>query len=87
MKLDLSGRPANRRGSRHNIDRAEYLSMASKFASKGESRPNARLNADLVREIRDTTYVVTAKEWARRLGVHERTITGAREMRTWAWVD
>lgn len=73
------------RGARHGICRDEYLSRAHEFALRGERLPHARLNADVVREIR-ASRAMTAKQWAEKLGVHIRTVTGVREYRTWRHV-
>ena len=67
------------------MNRDDYLSRAYEFARRGEQLPHARLNTDLVRQIR-SNRAMTAKQWAEKLGVHERTITGAREYRTWRHV-
>lgn len=67
------------------MTRDEYLNRAHEFAPRGERLPHARLNDHLVREIRSNRGM-TAKQWAEKLGVHVRTITGAREYRTWRHV-
>lgn len=67
------------------MTRSEYLSRAYEFARRGEQLPHARLNTDLVRQIR-SNRAMTAKQWAEKLGVHVRTITGVREYRTWRHV-
>lgn len=67
------------------MKRDEYLSRAYEFARRGEQLPHTKLNASLVREIR-SNRAMTARQWAEKLGVHVRTITGAREYRTWRHV-
>ena len=66
------------------MNRAEYLTRAREFASRGEARPNARLNPDLVREIRNSDK--TTKQIAADVGVHYRTIEKVRHHETWAHV-
>jgi hypothetical protein len=68
------------------MTRAEYLARAHEFAPRGERLPHARLNTELVREIRQNPRGMTARQWAEQLGVHIRTITGVREFRTWRHV-
>lgn len=67
------------------MSRDEYLSRAYEFAARGAQLPQTKLTPELVREIR-SNRAMTAKQWAEKLGVHVRTITGAREYRTWRHV-
>jgi hypothetical protein len=67
------------------MTRAEYLSRAVEFASRGNARPNARLNPDVVREIRSSEK--TTKQLATEIGVHYRTIEKVRHFETWAHVN
>ena len=67
------------------MTRDEYLSRAYELARRGEQLSHARLNTSLVREIR-SNRAMTAKQWAEKLGVHVRTVTGVREYRTWRHV-
>lgn len=69
------------------MTRDEYLQRTHEFAPRGNRLPHAKLNPDLVREIRATAGQVTSKKWAERLSVHVRTITGVREYRTWGHVE
>lgn len=68
------------------MTRDEYTRRAHEFASRGERRPNARLNADSVRLIRKNRYGRTAKQLAEMYGVHYRTIEKVRHYETWAHV-
>jgi hypothetical protein len=68
-----------------SIPRAEYLTRTHEFALRGEALPQARLNPDLVRQIRGSGK--TSKEWAEQLGVHIRTIDKVRAFKSWATVQ
>jgi hypothetical protein len=74
-----------RRGSRHNLSRAEYLSgMAYAYARRGTELPHARLNPELVRAIRaDERPAATI---ARELSVHPNTVLRVRRFETWGHV-
>jgi hypothetical protein len=75
---------ATRRGSKHNIDRREYLVNTMQYAKRGEQLPHAKMNADQVRKIRiDSEQGVTAKCQASEYGVHIRTIEAIRSYKTW----
>ena len=74
------------RGSRHGIDRREYLSRMREFAARGSALPQSRLNPELVREIRATRGKRTAKSWAQELGTHQRTIDKVRDYGSWVHV-
>ena len=77
---------AKRRGSRHGIDRDEYLRDATLYASRGTSRPNAKLNPDRVRWIRRNPEGLTRRKMAERLGVHQRTVDAVIDGRNWVHV-
>jgi len=66
------------------MNRAEYLTRAREFASRGESRPNAVLSPDIVRLIRADRR--TTKELAAEFGCHYRTIEKVRYFETWIHV-
>lgn len=68
------------------MNRSEYLQRAVEFASRGESRPNARLTAETVRAIRQNRNGKTARQLADIYGVHYRTIEKVRHYETWAHV-
>lgn len=68
------------------MTRDEYLSRAVELASRGESRPNARLNAEKVRAIRQNSDKNTARQLANIYGVHYRTIEKVRHYETWVHV-
>lgn len=65
-----------------NVQRA----VAKGLAPVGEQRPEAKLTAALVAEIRRTAGKVTNAEWARRLGVDRTTVRHARIGKTWRHV-
>lgn len=65
-----------------NISRA----LATGLMPRGEEKKNAKLTADLVREIRRTIGQVTHSEWARRLGVDPVTIRHIRLGKAWKHV-
>ena len=69
------------------MTRQEYEIWGAKATCKrGNDLPQAKLNPDLVREIRANRHGWTAKQWAQKLGLHERTITGVRERTRWGHV-
>ena len=75
-----------RRGSRHNLTRAEWSVRAREFVTRGTDRYNAKLNPDVVRAIRENRSGWTARQWAEHLGLHPRTIEGVRAYRSWVHV-
>lgn len=79
-------RPQLRRGSKHGIDRHEYEVRVHEFTRRGEDLPQAKLNAEIVRKLRETTYLIPAREWADRLGVSKSAIERARQGETWGHV-
>lgn len=68
------------------IPREEYLTRAIEFAVRGNDLPHAKLNSDLVREIRINRHGLTAKAWAEKLGLHQRTIDKVRDFKSWRHV-
>ena len=68
------------------MKREEYLQRACEFASRGEARPNAKLNPERVRLIRENRYGYTAKTWADIYKVHYRTIEKVLHYETWTHV-
>ena len=74
-----------RRGSKHNIDRREYLVNAHQYAKRGNSLPHSKVNKEIVRKIRiEAQKGKTAKSQASEYGVHVRTIEAIRSYKTWA---
>lgn len=69
------------------MNRSEYLIRAREFASRGTARPNAKLNADRVRLIRENRYGYTTKTWADIYKVHYRTIEKVLHYETWTHVE
>ena len=76
------------RGSRHNINRDEYLTSAILYAPRGTELPHAKLNDQKVRELRAKyrLRVVTAKDLAAEYGVHVRTIEKVLRFESWRHV-
>jgi len=68
------------------MTRDEYLIRAIEFASRGEKRPNAKLNAEKVRAIRGNELGLTARQLAEYFGVHYRTIEKVRHYETWGHI-
>lgn len=68
------------------MNREEYLGRAIEFASRGSARPNAVLNADLVRWIRTNKSGFTAKQQAAEIGCHYRTVEKVRHYETWGHI-
>ncbi len=75
------------RGSKHGISRREYEVRIHEFTRRGSSLPQSRLNEDLVRQLRDTRYVIPAHVWAERLGVSKSAVERARSGQTWRHVS
>ena len=69
------------------MKRQEYITRAREFASRGNDRPNSRLNPEMVREIRTNRKGQTAKQLADAYGVHYRTIEKVQYFETWAHVE
>ena len=70
------------------MTRDEYLSSGHWQSHKrGNDLPHARLNDELVREIRRNRHGLTARQWAVRLGLHYRTIEKVRHRETWNHVS
>ena len=53
MPQQQSTTQAKRRGSKHGLDRHEYLIRAREFANRGEGCTHSKLTADDVQAIRD----------------------------------
>ena len=68
------------------MERSEYLTRAREFASRGESRHNAKMDKDKVNMVRDNPRGMTAKQLAEEFGVHYRTIEKIRSYETWTHV-
>ncbi len=77
--------PSKRRGSKHNINRHEYLCNTLYYAKRGNDLPQAKVNKEIVRKIRiQAEQGITAKYQASEYGVHIRTIEAIRSYKTWA---
>jgi hypothetical protein len=77
----------NRRGSKHNISRRDYLCDSLKYAKRGNDLPQSKLCADKVRKIRiEIESGATSKSLAAEYGVHIRTIDKIRSYKTWVHV-
>ena len=68
------------------MNRHEYIAQARLYASRGKDLPQAKLDADRVREIRKNRQGMTAKQLAAQFGVHYRTIEKIRHYHTWVHV-
>lgn len=69
------------------MTRHEYqLYGAKSCAKRGNELPQAKLNPDLVREIRKNVKGLTARQWAVKLNLHLRTIESVRSRARWAHV-
>jgi hypothetical protein len=87
MSWNHEPEPDKRRGSKHNINRHEYLCNTLYYAKRGNSLPHAKVNPEIVRKIRiDSEQGVTAKCQASEYGVHIRTIEAIRSYKTWVHV-
>lgn len=69
------------------MNREEYRSRQRELAVRGEQLPQAKLNESIVRQIRENRRGLTAKQWAKQLGVHQRTIDKVRDYRSWRHVS
>lgn len=81
---------STRRGSKHGIDRHEYLTSATLYCKRGTDLPQSKLTPELVRQIR-ASYVPGDKEFgqhglARRYNVHQCTIEKVVTYATWRHV-
>jgi hypothetical protein len=77
---------SNRRGSRHGIDRDEWLLRSREFVRRGNDLPHSKVNPAIVREIRANRMGWPDHRWASSLGLHVRTINKIRTRETWAHV-
>ena len=69
------------------MTRHQYLNGGALLVcARGNRLPHAKLNPDTVRAIRVNRHGWTAKKWAKHLGLHIRTVEGARSFRTWKHV-
>ena len=73
--------------SRHGITREEWRQTARAYAKRGNDLPHARLNPDLVRNIRRNPNGWTARRWADALGVHVRTVEKVQRRLSWEHVE
>jgi hypothetical protein len=69
------------------MNRAEYLIRHHEFHQRGNDLPQAKLNPELVRQIRANRHGWTAKQWASHLGLHIRTVDKVRDRRSWSHVQ
>ena len=74
------------RGSKHGIDRNEWLQVARQFCARGERLPHAKLNADAVIAIRANRLGQTDKQMAEKLGVSAGSVFKARNRYTWGHI-
>jgi hypothetical protein len=63
----------------HNIRHA--VSTGLKLTKKGEENHGAKLNWELVNEIRNSTK--SNRQWGRELGLDKKTIANVRKFKSW----
>jgi hypothetical protein len=68
------------------MERIEYLTRTVEFAARGNALPHAKLNPDLVRQIRINANGKTARQWSLELNVHKRTIEAVQSGKNWRHV-
>lgn len=69
------------------MTRHDYCLYGAKVTCKrGNELPQAKLNPELVREIRENVNGLTAKQWAGKLGLHYRIIESVRHRTRWAHI-
>ena len=69
------------------MNRSDYELFGAKItALRGNELPQAKLNPDVVREVRANRHGKTAKQLASELGVHYRTIEKINYGETWKHV-
>lgn len=69
------------------MTRPEYqLWGARSMALRGCSLPHSKLTPEIVRAIRGTKSMETAKQLAKEFGVHYRTIEKVRYYETWSHI-
>ena len=69
------------------MTRQDYVTWgASVTCKRGEALPQAKLDPDKVRAIRQNRHGYTAKQWASLLGLHIRTIEAVNARKTWVHV-
>ena len=74
------------RRSLHGLNRSEWMQRRSEFVRRGVELPQHRLTPDNVRAIRANPHGWTARQWARELGVHVRTIEKVQMYASWRHV-
>ena len=62
------------------------MTCAHALAKRGNDLPHAKLDPELVRQIRANRNGWTAKRWAQHLGVHLRTVEAVRSYKNWRHV-
>lgn len=77
---------SSRRGSKHGMDREEYLLRIREFTPRGERVPSSKLTEAKVKEIRAMGAPWPRKSLASRYGVTVRTIDKLLSGETWTHV-
>lgn len=90
LEIDhLNGRKADNRVSNlEAVSRSVNVrrAVANGLVPLGDARQDAKLTAELVRQIRKAGSSKTVRQWARELGVDPATIRSARDGTTWRHV-
>lgn len=90
LEIDhLNGRKAdNRISNLEAVSRSVNVrrAVANGLVPLGDARQDAKLTAELVRQIRKAGSSKTVRQWARELGVDPATIRSARDGTTWRHV-
>lgn len=71
---------------KHGITRDEWRLTSTMYCRRGNDLPQARLNPELVREIRRNPNGWSARRWADELGVHVRTVEKVQRGLSWRHV-
>ena len=69
-----------------HIARDEYEIRAHEFCLRGSANGNAKINDDIVREIRANRHGLTDKQQAEKYGVHPQLVYKIRKRERWSHV-
>jgi hypothetical protein len=70
-----------------SIPRDEYIIRAHEFCKRGEDLPGAKINEDIVREIRANRHGLTDKKQAEKYGISESLVLKIRHRERWSHVQ
>lgn len=68
------------------MNREEYLIRVHEFCKRGTELPGAKINDDIVREIRTNRHGLTDKQQAEKYGVHHQLVYKIRKRERWSHV-